>query len=90
MEKTIYVWESAIFRSLLRRYREEAGLSQQTVASRLQETQTFVSKCERGERRIDLVELLWWCEALDVELSTFVQRYQEERQSALKLNENTP
>lgn len=77
MEKTIYARKYAIFRGLLRRCREEAGLSQQAVAERLKETQTFVSKCERGERRLDIIELSQWCAALGVSLQAFVQRYEE-------------
>lgn len=37
------------------------------LADRLGNTQTFVSKCERGERRLDVVELVEFAEALGVE-----------------------
>jgi hypothetical protein len=36
------------------------------------ETQAFVSKCERGERRIDVMELRTFCQAFGVELKQFV------------------
>ena len=38
--------------------RVEAGLSQVEAAERLGKHQTYVSKCERGERRVDIAELL--------------------------------
>lgn len=41
----------------LRRAREEAGLTQVQVAKLLGRPQTWVSKCELGERRVDFVEL---------------------------------
>lgn len=41
----------------LRRAREDAGLSQERVAKLLGRGQTWVSKCELGERRVDVVEL---------------------------------
>ena len=41
----------------LRRAREEAELSQEQVAKMLGRPQTWVSKCELGERRVDFVEL---------------------------------
>lgn len=41
----------------LRRAREEAGMSQVRVAQLLGRPQTWVSKCELGERRVDVVEL---------------------------------
>ena len=42
----------------LRTARREAGRTQQYVAERLGRTQSFVSKYERGERRLDLVEVM--------------------------------
>lgn len=36
--------------------RKQAGLSQVDVAKHLGKTQPFVSKCEKGERRVDFVE----------------------------------
>jgi transcriptional regulator with XRE-family HTH domain len=41
----------------LRQARQDAGLTQQEVASRLGKPQSFVSKCESGERRVDVIEL---------------------------------
>lgn len=41
----------------LREAREAAGLTQETVAKRFGKPQSFVSKCESGERRIDPTEL---------------------------------
>lgn len=72
MEKSIHSEAYSIFLELLRRTREQAGLTQQAVATRLGETQTFVSKCERGERRLDLIELRSWCAALGVDVGKFV------------------
>ncbi|GAB4287626.1 MAG: hypothetical protein Fur0025_21220 [Oscillatoriaceae cyanobacterium] len=57
MEKSIFTQEYGIFLSHLRSARKGAGLTQEQVADRLGQTQSFVSKCERGERRIDVVEL---------------------------------
>ncbi len=46
------------FQRLLIQAREKAGLSQQELADRLGHHQTYVSKCERGERRVDVIEFL--------------------------------
>lgn len=66
MEKSIHSHKYAVFLETLRRVREARGLTQWEVASRLGATQSFVSKCERGERRLDVVELINWCEALEM------------------------
>jgi transcriptional regulator with XRE-family HTH domain len=44
--------------------RTAAGLSQQEVAKRLRQPQSFVSRYETGERRLDVIELIDVCEAI--------------------------
>ena len=63
MEKSIYSKEYSLFLEQLRKAREEKGLTQTDVARSLGQTQSFVSKVERGERRIDIVELRAFCSA---------------------------
>lgn len=46
------------FLTRLRRAREETGLTQVEVAKRVKRPQSFVSKIESGERRVDVVELV--------------------------------
>lgn len=72
MEKSIHSAGYAVFLKVLKRAREDAGLTQTQLAQRLGETQTFVSKCERGERRVDVVELRTFCQAFGVSLKQFV------------------
>jgi transcriptional regulator with XRE-family HTH domain len=72
MEKSIHSGQYAIFLKLLREKRQEAGLTQAQLARKIRETQTFVSKCERGERRIDLIELRAFCKAYGMSLKQFV------------------
>lgn len=74
MEKSIFTKEYALFLSNLRSVRKAAGLTQEQVARRLQQTQSFVSKCERGERRIDVVELRAFCQAIGISLGDFIQQ----------------
>ena len=59
---------------LLRGIRVDAGLSQSELASRLARDQTFVSKYESGERRLDILELRQVCQAVDTDFLTFVRQ----------------
>lgn len=70
--------EEARFLELLRRVRREAGLTQVDLARRIGEEQTFVSKFERGERRLDILELRHICRALGVTLDAFTLRLERE------------
>lgn len=72
MEKSIYSREYSLFLDQLRKAREEKGLTQTEVAAKLGQTQSFVSKVERGERRIDIVELRAFCSAIGVGFTAFV------------------
>ena len=46
------------FRVLLIERRKEAGLTQEALAQKLSKPQSFVSKYEKGERRLDVIEYL--------------------------------
>lgn len=72
MDKSIYSEAYAEFLRQLRASRHAKGLTQEELAARLGTTQSFVSKCERGERRIDLVETRAFCEALKLDFLEFV------------------
>lgn len=74
MEKSIYTREHAAFLRLLRQAREGAGLTQVGLAAALQRTQSFVSKVERGETRLDIVQLRTVLLALGVSLPEFARR----------------
>jgi transcriptional regulator with XRE-family HTH domain len=59
---------------LLRQMRTEAGLTQTEIAQRLGQPQSFVSKYESGERRLDVLELRQVCAVVGVSLADFVRR----------------
>jgi transcriptional regulator with XRE-family HTH domain len=63
--------------ALLREVRTEAGLTQMDMAQALSVPQSFVSKYETGERRLDLLELQQVCQALGISLETFVKRFEK-------------
>ena len=75
MEKTIHTREYALLIGMLRAHRLEIGMTQLTLAARLGVTQAFISKCERAERRMDVVELVHWCQAMGTSAPAFLQAF---------------
>ena len=75
--KTLHSDEHERFRELLREARVQAGLTQLDLASRLGVPQSFVSKYESGERRLDVLELRLVCQAVGVPLQVFVRRLEK-------------
>jgi transcriptional regulator with XRE-family HTH domain len=72
MPKSVFTNEYTVFLKTLRDAREAAGVTQVELAKRLAMTQSAVSKCERGERRLDVIELRRWCAAIRMPLRDFV------------------
>jgi transcriptional regulator with XRE-family HTH domain len=60
---------------LLKQVRTDAGLRQVDLAKKLHQPQSFVSKYESGERRLDLLELNQVCKACGTTLLDFVKRF---------------
>ncbi|MGB3638730.1 MAG: helix-turn-helix transcriptional regulator [Rivularia sp. (in: cyanobacteria)] len=77
MDKSIVSSEYQIFLKLLRNIRTERACTQESLAKAVGETQSFISKCERGERRIDVVELRHFCLGIGITLTEFVQKFEE-------------
>lgn len=85
MDKTLFTEKYQTFLSLLKELRINANLTQGDVAEALDETQSFISKCERGERRIDVIELRQFCQVIGISLPEFSQLLEE----ALKQEEGS-
>lgn len=56
MVKVIYSKEHRFLVSRLRKARQEAGLDQKDAAKLLSKTQSYISKIESGQRRVDIVQ----------------------------------
>ena len=58
MRKALYERSYAAFTDLLKEERRKAGLTQAILAKKLRRPQSYVSKYERGDRRLDVIEFL--------------------------------
>lgn len=52
--------------------RRDAGATQVELAGRLGKPQSYVSKIENGERRVDMIELIDICSALDISILSVI------------------
>jgi transcriptional regulator with XRE-family HTH domain len=72
---TIHTEEHRALIQLLREARLKAGLTQAALSERLGRPQSFISKLENGERRIDLVELRVLCRELGEDVASLVRKW---------------
>ena len=75
MSKTRYTQADDVFRELLKETRSAKNLTQADVAKILSLPQSYVSKYESGERRLDFVETVLVCEALGMRIDDFAAAY---------------
>jgi transcriptional regulator with XRE-family HTH domain len=73
MGKSIYTSEYTRFLRALKKARIDAGMGQNEVAKAFGKPQSFVSKCESGERRVDIVELQRFAELYKRPLNYFIR-----------------
>ncbi len=76
-----------IFREMLTEARLAKGMLQSDVAEKLQKNQSFVSKYERGERRLDVPEFIDVAEALGIKVVDFLAGYKAQ---LVKLKKQPP
>lgn len=67
MPQSTYIRRSNQLRSLLINARKSANLTQTELSERLSKPQSYVSKYERGERRLDIIEFLEVSDALNID-----------------------
>ena len=77
VKKTLNKKEYKILLEQLYRLRLGSGLRQSDLADKLQVPQSFISKIESGERRIDLIELREICIALGSNLNELINEFEK-------------
>jgi transcriptional regulator with XRE-family HTH domain len=77
MLKTLHSAQQQIFLRLLKTLREDSGTTQRELAKSIGVDQTYVSKCEQGIRRLDVIELRRWVAGLGVPFDAFTAAVDE-------------
>ena len=75
MANPIHDPNSQVFRQMLVEARASKGLLQADLADKLRKPQSFVSKYERGERRLDFPEFITIADALGLDVPAFIDEY---------------
>ena len=66
--------QRTLFQNLIRDLRKDSGLTQSGLAELLDKPQSYVSKYESGERRLDVIELREVCVQCGSSLSSFSRK----------------
>ena len=74
MASSVFTKRYDQFRQLLIQARKAAGMTQIELAAKLSRPQSFVSKFERGERRLDVIEFLDIARALGFDPAHFLKK----------------
>ena len=76
MTKSVFTDAYRYLMQTLIQERKDAKIAQRELASRLSKPQSFVSKYESGERRLDVVELLQIADALGLDIFPLIREIQ--------------
>jgi len=85
MAKSIYSRQQGVLLKLLHDARVQADVTQEELAVRLGITQSEVSKFERGQRSMDMLQLRAWLSALGVPLDAFAELLDSELEALAPL-----
>lgn len=84
LKKTIHAKEYHSVIAMVRELREQKHFTQKELADKIGSDQTFISKIEIGERRLDIIELKYICDALEINLTEFVRQLELKLMNTVK------
>lgn len=73
MSRTIQTKEYAIFIERLKKARRESGLKQIDVAKRFRRPQSYISRVESGEYRVDILEIKKFAKIYEKSVNYFLK-----------------
>lgn len=76
MTKSVFTDRYHLFTQMLIQERCDKELTQVQLAEKLQKPQSYVSKYENGERRLDIVEFLEIADCIGIDAAEFIKKLQ--------------
>lgn len=73
MVKTIYQESYQAFIKQLVLARKASGLTQMQVAEKLSKPQSYIAKVEAADRKLDVMEFVELCQAINVDPTTLIK-----------------
>jgi transcriptional regulator with XRE-family HTH domain len=80
--KSVFSDKYILLRQLLIEARKVVNLTQTELSAKLSRPQSYVSKYERGERRLDLIEFLEVAAVLNINPATFIEKLLQQKQES--------
>lgn len=77
MKKRVYLAQRTHLTNLLREMRLEAGITPTDLAARIEKDQSYVSRYESGQRRLDVLEVREICQAIGITLEQFAKKLEK-------------
>ena len=77
MTKSVFTESYKKLCELLVDARKNASMTQQQVANKLNRPQSFVTKYEKGERRLDIIELIEIVDILNIDIIKIIKAIQK-------------
>ena len=81
---SLHTQDYAHFRMLLVQAREATGLTQVELSRKLGRPQSFVSKYENGERRLDVIEFIYVCDALAINANSILNQLKSQQRPTIR------
>ena len=77
MTDSIYTNEMQTLIQWLKSERKKQNLSMRALAESMGKPHSYIQKVEQGERRLDVVEYVWYCNTLEVNPQTGLDLIQQ-------------
>lgn len=77
MTDNIYTNEMQTLIQWLKSERKKQNLSMRALAERMGKPHSYIQKVEQGERRLDVVEYVWYCNKLEINPQTGLDLIQQ-------------